>query len=159
VTSRWRYAPNLVTNIEKPMSPDDDELTAVESANEALTRAFNQCWSDRDCDRLLTLLADAAQYQVYDDGPVHVGHAAIEGAVRPFMAKYSRIEFNILRLQVMGPAVTHERTEDYHGPAGELDTHFHVVGLLVIRDGKITIWRDYALPGAQQVVGPLCTQK
>jgi limonene-1,2-epoxide hydrolase len=32
------------------------------------------------------------------------------------------------------------------------------VGLLVIRDGKIVIWRDYALPGAEQIIGPLITQ-
>jgi limonene-1,2-epoxide hydrolase len=34
-----------------------------------------------------------------------------------------------------------------------------VVGLLRITDGRIDAWRDYAIPGAEQRVGPLCTQK
>ncbi len=96
---------------------------------------------------------------VYEGGPVHIGHAAVAGAVKPFMAKYERIEFNILRLNVYGSVVTHERTEDYYAPGGERDTHFHVVGLLVIKDDKIAIWRDYTMPGVEQIVGPLVTVK
>ena len=135
------------------------EPTEVEQRNIAVTEAFNECWSNRDCDRLLTLLGDEIAYTVYDGGPVHVGRGAVEGAVRPFLAKYKRVEFRILRMNAMGPVVTHERTEDYYGPSGELDTHFHVVGLLVIRNGKITLWRDYAYPGAEQIIGPLIAEK
>jgi limonene-1,2-epoxide hydrolase len=134
-------------------------LSRVERENESITRAFNEAWSARDCDLLLTLLADDVRYMVYEGGPEHVGPAAIEGAVRPFMKKYGRIEFDIKRLNVMGPVVSHERTEHYYGPDGLLDTRFEVVGLLVIKDGRIVIWRDYSLPGATQQVGPLCTQK
>ena len=134
-------------------------MTELEQANEALTRAFNQAWSDRDCDRLLTYLSNEVEYMVYEGGPVHRGPATIEKAVRPFMAKYSRIEFKILRLHVLGPVVIHERTEDYFGPDGKHDTHFHVVGLLVIQDGKIVVWRDYSMPGAEQIIGPLVSQK
>lgn len=129
--------------------------TELELENMAVARAFNECWSDRDCDRLLTLLADDVAYMVYEGGPVHVGHAAIEGAVRPFMAKFERAEFKIVRMQAMGPVVTHERMEDYYAPGGELDTHFHVISLLVIQNGKILLWRDYTCPGAEQIIGPL----
>jgi len=141
------------------MTQADDDLNQVERDNELITRAFNDAWSARDCDRLLPLLADDVRYMVYEGGPEHVGHAAIERAVRPFMAKYDRIEFAIKRLQVLGPVVSHERTEHYYGPDGQLDTRFEVVGLLVIKDGRIVIWRDYSLPGATQLIGPLCTQK
>jgi uncharacterized protein (TIGR02246 family) len=134
------------------------DLNELERSNTDIARSFNACWSDRDCDRLLTLLADDVAYMVYEGGPVHVGHKAVAGAVRPFMAKYERIEFNILRLNVLGSVVTHERTEDYYAPGGQRDTHFHVVGLLVIQDGKIIVWRDYTMPGVEQIVGPLVTQ-
>lgn len=134
------------------------KLTEIEQANIAVAKAFNDCWSDRDCDRLLTLLADDVAYMVYEGGPVHVGHAAVEGAVRPFLAKYERVEFKTLRMNAMGPVVTHERTEDYYGPGGKHDTRFHVIGLLVIKDGKIVLWRDYAYPGAEQIIGPLVSQ-
>lgn len=141
------------------MTQADNSLNRLELENETITRRFNEAWSMRDCDSLLTLLADDVRYMVYEGGPEHVGHAAIEGAVRPFMEKYGRIEFEIRRLNVMGPVVSHERTEHYFRPDGQLDTRFEVVGLLVIKDGRIVIWRDYSLPGAEQLVGPLCTQK
>jgi limonene-1,2-epoxide hydrolase len=141
------------------MSQPDDDLHQVERDNESITRAFNDAWSARDCDRLLMLLADEVRYMVYEGGPEHVGHGAIERAVRPFMAKYGHIEFAIKRLHVLGPVVSHERTEHYYGADGQLDTRFEVVGLLVIKGGKIVIWRDYSLPGVTQLVGPLCTQK
>ena len=34
-----------------------------------------------------------------------------------------------------------------------------VVGLLVIQDGKIVVWRDYTMPGVEQIIGPLVTVK
>ena len=87
-----------------------------------------------------------------------VSAAAVAGAVRPFMAKFERIEFEILRLQTIGSCVIHERTENYYAPGGSLDTRFHVVGLLVIQNNKINMWRDYSFPGAEQLVGDLVTQ-
>ncbi len=134
-------------------------LDGLEKRNADITRIFNECWSSRDCDRLLTLLAEDVAYMVYESGPVHMGHAAVAKAVRPFMAKYERIEFKIQRLNVFGSVVTHERTEDYYAPGGQHDTHFHVVGLLVIKDDKIAVWRDYTMPGVEQIIGPLVTQK
>jgi limonene-1,2-epoxide hydrolase len=141
------------------MGPETTTLTALEQANKAWTVAFNQAWSDRDCDHLLTLLSDNVAYMVYEGGPVHQGPAAVESAVRPFMTKFERIEFEILRLNVIGSVVIHERTEHYYAPGGVLDTRFHVIGMLVFKDGKIIGWRDYSMPGAEQLVGPLCTQK
>jgi limonene-1,2-epoxide hydrolase len=140
------------------MAEQNESPTPEEQRNIAIAREFNACWSDRDCDRLMTLLDEEVAYMVYEGGPVHVGHAAVEGAVRPFLAKYERVEFEIVRMSAIGPVVSHERVEDYYGPGGKLDTHFHVVGLLVIKDGKIVLWRDYSYPGAEQIVGPLITQ-
>ena len=141
------------------MAQSSENLQQIEADNESITRTFNDAWSARDCDRLLTLLADDVRYMVYEGGPEHVGPEAIERAVRPFMTKFARIEFAIRRLSVMGPVVSQERTEHYYGPDGQLDTRFEVVGFLIIKDNKIVIWRDYSLPGATQLVGPLCRQK
>jgi limonene-1,2-epoxide hydrolase len=140
------------------MVAPEETPTPEEERNIAVAREFNACWSDRDCDRLLTLLDEEVAYMVYEGGPVHVGHAAVEGAVRPFLAKYERVEFEIMRIGAIGNVVSHERTEHYYGPGGSLDTRFHVVGLLVIKDGKIVLWRDYSYPGAEQIVGPLVSQ-
>jgi limonene-1,2-epoxide hydrolase len=137
------------------MTAENKILTDVERVNAQLTKDFCDAWSAADCDRLLTYLADDVAYMVYDGGPVHVGHAAVDRAVRPFMANFEQIDFKILRLNVMGRVVTHERTEDYVARGDKDDTFFHVVGLLVIRDGKVETWRDYALPGARQIIGGL----
>jgi limonene-1,2-epoxide hydrolase len=134
-------------------------LREVERVNRILTLTFNDAWSNKDCDTLLTLLSDEVAYMVYEGGPVHQGPEAVAGAVRPFMNRFGRIVFKILRLEVMGPIVIHERTEHYYAPSGELDTRFHVIGMLVIKAGRIVIWRDYGVPGAEQLIGPLCTQK
>ena len=141
------------------MSEKHPEVAKLERSNAELTEKFNQAWSDQDCDRLLTYLSDDVVYMVYEGGPVHKGPKRVAEAVRPFMAKFERVEFKILRLDVIGSLVIHERTEDYYAPGGEVDTHFHVVGLLKIEDGKIVGWRDYGMPGATQIVGPLVTQK
>jgi limonene-1,2-epoxide hydrolase len=139
--------------------PEENAVrTEVERENIELTREFNAAWSARDTDRLLKCVDENVVWMVYDGGPMHEGHAEVEAATRPFMGKFERIEFEILDLQIMGPVVIHERTENYYAPGGKLDTHFHVCGLLVIKDGKIVIWRDYGIPGVEQLVGPLVTQ-
>ncbi|MCP3907921.1 MAG: hypothetical protein GY712_07885, partial [Oceanicoccus sp.] len=66
-------------------------LNELEQRNADIVRRFNACWSNRDCDRLLSLLSEDVAYMVYEGGPVHIGHAAVAGAVKPFMAKYERI--------------------------------------------------------------------
>lgn len=134
-------------------------LESLERANKDIARAFNQAWSARDCDALTALLADDVSYMVYEGGPIHHGIPAVDRTVRRFMARFARIEFRILRITAIGAVVIHERSEHYYAPDGTLDTRFHVTGLLVIRDGQITDWRDYAVPGAEQLAGPLCTQK
>jgi limonene-1,2-epoxide hydrolase len=137
------------------VAEDNQNVAEIEKTNEAVTRAFTAAWSNRSCDELLPLLAENITYVLYEGGPTYVGPVAVEGAVRPFLAKFERVEFEILRLNVIGPLVIHERTEHFYAPGGELDTRFHVVGMLLIRDGKIEDWRDYAIPGVKQIVGPL----
>ncbi len=135
------------------------DLASLEQQNTALTKAFNRAWSARDLDGLVALLDADVRYMIYEGGPVKQGPAEVREAVGRFMARFARIEFSIRRLEVMGSVVIHERTEDYYAPDGQLDTHFHVVGLLVIKNGLVSVWRDYSLPGAEQIVGPLCSKK
>ena len=138
---------------------EGSSIASLERENAELARAFNQAWSDRDLDRLIGYLADDVRYMIYEGGPVKQGPDEVREAVGRFMARFSRIEFRVRRLEVMGSVVIHERTEDYYGPDGGHDTHFHVVGLLVIKQGRVAVWRDYSFPGAAQIVGPLCSSK
>ncbi|HHQ13593.1 MAG TPA: nuclear transport factor 2 family protein [Chromatiales bacterium] len=135
------------------------ESGGQERVNGAQARAFCEAWSARDCDRLLGLLADDVHYMVYEGGPEYVGPAKIGEVVGRFMARFGRIEFDILRQHALGSVVVQERTEHYYGPAGELDTRFHVVAVLVFENGQIRSWRDYGVPGVEQLAGPLCRQR
>ena len=127
--------------------------------NDQAAEEFCAAWSARDCERLLGLLADDVHYMVYEGGPEYVGPAKIGEVVGRFMARFGRIEFSVLRQQAMGPVVVQERTEHYYGPDDELDTRFHVVAVLVFEDGRIKSWRDYGVPGVEQLAGPLCRQR
>lgn len=123
---------------------------ATEQENEAITRKFVQAWIDMDVDAICSLLAENVVYMIYDGGPVERGVEAIRNRLTAFMKNWKKIDFKIGRLNVIGPLVIHERIEDYHGANGHPDWHFEVAAMLVIKDGKILIWRDYGQPGGHQ---------
>lgn len=126
-------------------------LAQLESENARIAGAFMEAWSARDVDRLSELLADDVVYMVYEGGPVLSGPHEVRDVVGRFMERWQRIEFSVDRLHVVGPLVINERREEYDGKAGQTDWRFFVAGLLVIKDGKIAIWRDYSLPGKKQI--------
>jgi limonene-1,2-epoxide hydrolase len=140
---------------EAPISADDATanpvLSELESKHARLAGEFMQAWSARDVDRLVGLLADDVVYMVYEGGPTLNGPDEVRDVVGRFMERWQRIEFSVDRLHVIGPLVINERREEYDGKNGQADWRFFVAGLLVIKDGKIGIWRDYSLPGKRQV--------
>jgi len=136
--------------------PEPLPAAATEAAMGELLRRFIAAWSAADSAALMELLADDLRYLVYDGGPVHEGREEVGRVIARFMARFDRIEFRVLRSVCMAPVIVHERTEHYYAPGGELDTRFQVVGVLRIRDGRIADWRDYAVPGVEQLVGPRC---
>ena len=132
------------------------QLGDMEATGAALVRRFNAAWSAADSAALGALLADDVRYLVYAGGPEYRGREQVGEVVARFMARFQRIEFRVLRLACLGPVAIHERSEHYYGSDGRLDTRFQVVGVLLIRDGLIADWRDYAVPGVEQIAGPLC---
>jgi len=135
-------------------SADSLPLTEIEADHERIARAFMADWSTRDANQLLTYLADDVVYQIYDGGPVRHGKAEVHESLERFFKHWRRVEFIVERLTVIGPLVINERREEYDGIEGQKDWRFHVAGLFVIQDRKIKLWRDYSLPGAEQVFGP-----
>ena len=123
---------------------------AVERENKAVTRRFIHAWNERDVEGVCSLLAEDVVYMIYDGGPVEHGIPAVRSRLALFMKRWEKIEFKIRRLNAVGPLVIHERIEDYYGADGHPDWHFEVAAMLVIEDGKISLWRDYGLPGGRQ---------
>ncbi len=135
------------------MDHDDVLCRRVEEENERIAREFVDGWSQKDVDKILAHVADDVVYMVHEKGRTLQGKEEVRNVLTNFMKLWDKIEFNILKLQVMGPLVIHERTEDYAGKGDQPDWHFWVAALLVIRDGKIEIWRDYNVPGKKQDLG------
>ncbi|MFQ5634581.1 MAG: nuclear transport factor 2 family protein [Gammaproteobacteria bacterium] len=133
---------------------DPQDLAAVEAANERIARAFMADWSMRDADTLVAYLADDIVYQIYDGGPIRNGLAEVRDSLQRFFGHWRRVEFFVERLSVIGPIVVNERREEYDGIEGQQDWRFHVAGLFVIENGRIRQWRDYSLPGKEQIFGP-----
>ena len=123
----------------------------IERDNEDLVRRFNQAWSNKDVDGIVALVADDVKYMVHEGGRTVDGKAELITVLTDFMKLWDRIHFEVLKIHVIGPLVVHERTEDYYGKDGHPDWHFWIAAMLVIQDGKIRIWRDYSMPGKQQV--------
>jgi limonene-1,2-epoxide hydrolase len=122
----------------------------VERENETIARLFVQAWCNKDVEGICSLLAADVVYMIYEGGPVEHGVGAIRIRLNAFMKRWSKIDFKIGRFYGVGPLVIHERIEDYHGADGHPDWHFEVASMLVIKNGKIEIWRDYGSPGGRQ---------
>ncbi|MGI9343525.1 MAG: nuclear transport factor 2 family protein [Gammaproteobacteria bacterium] len=132
---------------------DERNLAEVERSNEKLARAFMNDWSSRDADVLLDFLAEDVEYQIYEGGPIRHGKGEVRESLERFFKHWRRIEFFVERLTVIGPIVVNERREEYDGIEGQQDWRFHVASVFVIEDGKIRHWRDYSMPGKQQIYG------
>ena len=83
---------------------------------------------------------------VYENVPLPAmrGINAAASFLRPLLAKALRIEFKILNIAVSasGEQVLTERLDRLHFPAGTVD--IPLMGIFVVREGKIVEWRDYA---------------
>ena len=92
------------------------------------------------------VLAYMAQDIVYQNVPFPAMHGVDEAAkfLTPLLTRTTRIEFTLLNLAVSasGDEVLTERLDRLHFPTGVVD--IPLMGIFVIRDGKIKEWRDYA---------------
>lgn len=132
---------------------DERDLAELEQVNAEVARAFMADWSTRDADALLEYLADDVEYQIYEGGPVRRGKDEVRESLERFFKHWRRVEFFVERLTVIGPIVVNERREEYDGVEGQDDWRFHVASVFVLENGKIRHWRDYSMPGKQQVFG------
>jgi limonene-1,2-epoxide hydrolase len=88
----------------------------------------------------------------YDNVPMGkaFGHEAITATLTPILQRSSAIEWIVHHQAASGDAtagvVMNERTDRFQ--FGDRWAEIAVAGLFVVRDGKITLWRDYFDLGA-----------
>jgi limonene-1,2-epoxide hydrolase len=77
-----------------------------------------------------------------EDKPAIVGPKAVAAAFKSFMPSGTTISVKILTSKANGPVVVNTRVDTLK-TTGKPDQDFKVVGVFVVKNGKIKEWTDY----------------
>ena len=123
-----------------PVMTDSTNAASSLESPLAIVNAFIHALEQRDVDTALTFLTGDVEY---DNVPMRkvFGHDGVRESLAPFLAGCSEIEWVIHHEAATGNVVMNERTDRFHLPHKWAEVQ--VVGLFVLRHGKIELWRDY----------------
>lgn len=105
-----------------------------------VVRAFLTAMETKDYDAALAHVANDCEYTNIPMTTV-TGPAGIRAVLEPFFAPIERNEFKLLREAVNGSTVFVERIDRHKLPDRWVE--LPVTGVFEVRDGLITVWRDY----------------
>ncbi len=114
--------------------------TSEASENIAVVESFLAALEAQDTERALELLADDVLYQNVPFPPDR-GKPAVARTLRAFAKFATGFEVRMHHIAERDGVVLTERTDVITGPLLYLD--IWVCGTFEVRDGKITLWRDY----------------
>jgi len=109
-------------------------------ANEKVVADFIAAWKDPD--KAVTFLADNCSVRMEEDKPAIMGPANVGAAFKGFMGPGVTLTVKILHTYAEGPLVTNKRIDTLTAP-GKPPQPFQVVGVFIVKKGKITEWTDY----------------
>ena len=117
----------------------------ADTVKENFVNSFCTDWNTRDVEKVTPYLSDTIEYHIWEGGPVINGIDVFRKQISGFMAGMEEINWEIHRSTAMGDIVINERTDHFiRGQGSKVpDDHFHVVGVFVVRQGKIQYWKDY----------------
>lgn len=135
--------------------PGEPPKTELEIANETLVNNFCRDWSLRDAEALRPYLAEDLLYQIAPGQPLIESRADFEKRMGGWLKSLESVRWDILRSYVIGPVVLNERIDYFNAPEGSKmpSMRFHIVGHFFVEDGVIKVWKDWPIPGAEQVIG------
>ena len=119
--------------------------TDAEQSNEELVNRFCADWAKQDAELLAEYFTEPFEYMVWEGGPVITDKAEFVKQMGPFLKKLKSVDWQVVRSQVIGPMVINERIDHFYAHDSKFDNHPHLVGMFIVRNGKIAIWRDYNL--------------
>lgn len=129
--------------------------TEQEQADVALVTRFCDDWSTMDADLLASYLADDIVYQMFEGRPDIVGKKEFLKVIKPFMKSMKSVEWITRYSEVIGPLVINERYDHFYAKNDKRSMHFEIAGYFLLKDGKISVWKDFGLPGGVSKIGPL----
>jgi limonene-1,2-epoxide hydrolase len=115
-------------------------VTDTSSSPTQIVQAFLDAFVAMDLDTALTYIADDCEYTNIPMGTVH-GPAGVKEVLEPFSAPIHENEFIILRTAEAGHVVFMERLDRHRLDHGWRE--LPVNSVFEVRDGHITVWRDY----------------
>jgi len=119
--------------------------TGAEQENMDLVKRFCADWARQDAELLADYFADSFEYMVWEGGPVITGKAEFIKQMGPFLKKLKSVDWEVLRSEAIGSMVINERIDHFYAHDSKHDNHPHLLGMFIVRDGKIAVWRDYNL--------------
>jgi limonene-1,2-epoxide hydrolase len=127
-------------------APSASSPVSVEKANVQLVKDFCKAWGDDppDADDMAAkFLTDDCVVRFGDTIEPVTGHDAAIALFQTFLSNGERYDLKILESFSRGPIVVNSRVDSTI--KGTRTTHpTSVVGVFVIKDGKIKEWSDYA---------------
>ena len=118
----------------------DEKKKSDPKANEKVVKDFIAAWNDPD--KAVTFLADNCSVRMEEDKPAITGPANVAAAFKGFMGHGEKLDVKILKTYSEGPLVTNKRVDTLTTP-GQKPQSFPVVGVFIVKNGKITEWTDY----------------
>lgn len=108
--------------------------------NERIVRNFISAWSRLDVDELVSYFATDGTYHNMPVRPVS-GHDDLMAFIGRFIANWDSTDWEVLNLLADGDIVMVERID--RTVAGGKPVDLPCFGIFEMKDGKITVWRDY----------------
>jgi limonene-1,2-epoxide hydrolase len=105
-----------------------------------IVRSFIAAVERRDLDTALALVTDDVEYDNVPMASVH-GPEGVRGVLAPFLERAAEVEWVVRREAATGDLVFNERLDRFR--VGDSWIEIAVAGVWEVRDGKITLWRDY----------------
>jgi limonene-1,2-epoxide hydrolase len=119
-------------------------MAAVGESPAGVVTAFIATVESFDLEGALAFLADDVEYDNVPIGAVH-GVDQVRATLGPFVGRFDEIDWPVSRIAATGTVqagtVLTERVDRFR--AGETWLELPVAGVFEVRDGRITLWRDY----------------
>jgi limonene-1,2-epoxide hydrolase len=125
------------------------------STDIAVVEAFFAAFRALDLDRALSLMSDDVVYQNVPF-PADRGKKAVTRTLKGFSRVMTGFDVEMKNIAATDGVVLTERVDFLRGPIADLE--IWVCGTFEVKDGKITLWRDYfdlATAAAQLFTGPV----
>jgi limonene-1,2-epoxide hydrolase len=137
--------------------PATDPSSSSSESDIAVVRSFFDAFEALDVERALALMSDDVVYQNVPF-PADRGKVAVTRTLNMFGRFMTGFEVKMRNIAARDGVVLTERVDTLKGPLVHLE--IWVCGTFEVRDGRITLWRDYfdlASAATQLVTSPFRT--